>query len=166
MLIVADENIPLLDAFFRFRRDSPLPGRAIDAASVKDADVLLVRSVTKVDRQLLEGSRCALSAPAPSAPITWTWTTSRSRHPLEQRAGLQCPRRGRLRAGQPADPGRTRWRRAAKRVYGVVGAGEVGGRLVRVLHGLGWKVLVCDPLRQAAEGATTSASRPSSSSAT
>jgi erythronate-4-phosphate dehydrogenase len=34
----------------------------------------------------------------------------------------------------------------------VVGAGEVGGRLVKVLQGLGWKVLVCDPPRQAAEG--------------
>jgi erythronate-4-phosphate dehydrogenase len=40
----------------------------------------------------------------------------------------------------------------AERTYGVVGAGEVGGRLVKVLQGLGWKVLVCDPPRQASEG--------------
>ena len=40
----------------------------------------------------------------------------------------------------------------SERVYGVVGAGQVGERLVRVLHGLGWKVLVCDPPRQAREG--------------
>ena len=40
----------------------------------------------------------------------------------------------------------------AQRTYGVIGAGEVGGRLVRVLRDLGWKVQVCDPLRQAAEG--------------
>ncbi|MNI20221.1 Erythronate-4-phosphate dehydrogenase [compost metagenome] len=39
-----------------------------------------------------------------------------------------------------------------QRTYGVVGAGEVGGRLVKVLQGLGWKVLVCDPPRQTAEG--------------
>jgi erythronate-4-phosphate dehydrogenase len=39
-----------------------------------------------------------------------------------------------------------------QRTYGVVGAGEVGGRLVKVLQGLGWNVLVCDPPRQAAEG--------------
>ncbi|MNH02710.1 Erythronate-4-phosphate dehydrogenase [compost metagenome] len=38
------------------------------------------------------------------------------------------------------------------RTYGVVGAGEVGGRLVEVLRGLGWQVLVCDPPRQAREG--------------
>jgi len=40
----------------------------------------------------------------------------------------------------------------AARTYGVVGAGQVGGRLVKVLQGLGWKVLVCDPVRQTAEG--------------
>jgi len=38
-----------------------------------------------------------------------------------------------------------------QRTYGVVGAGEVGGRLVKVLKGLGWNVLVCDPPRQIAE---------------
>jgi erythronate-4-phosphate dehydrogenase len=40
----------------------------------------------------------------------------------------------------------------ATRTYGVIGAGQVGSRLVKVLRGLGWKVLVCDPPRQAAEG--------------
>jgi erythronate-4-phosphate dehydrogenase len=39
-----------------------------------------------------------------------------------------------------------------QRTYGIVGAGEVGGRLVKVLKGLGWNVRVCDPPRQAAEG--------------
>src|SRR5262245_46442374 len=47
MRIVADENIPLVDAFFgglgEIRR---LPGRAIDAAALADAELLLVRSVT------------------------------------------------------------------------------------------------------------------------
>ncbi|MNZ70612.1 Erythronate-4-phosphate dehydrogenase [compost metagenome] len=40
----------------------------------------------------------------------------------------------------------------AARTYGVVGAGQVGGRLVELLRGLGWNVLVCDPPRQAREG--------------
>ncbi len=39
-----------------------------------------------------------------------------------------------------------------QRTYGVVGAGQVGGRLTAVLKALGWKVLVCDPPRQSAEG--------------
>ena len=55
MLIVADENIPLLDAFFAgFGEIRRYPGRSIDRACVQDADVLLVRSVTNVDQALLD----------------------------------------------------------------------------------------------------------------
>lgn len=58
MLIVADENIPLLDSFFgdigEIRR---VNGRNLTPDQVKDADILLVRSVTRVDRHLLEGTR-------------------------------------------------------------------------------------------------------------
>jgi len=39
----------------------------------------------------------------------------------------------------------------ARRRFGVVGAGEVGGRLLEVLRGLGWDVRVCDPPRQVRE---------------
>ncbi|MDX1368128.1 MAG: 4-phosphoerythronate dehydrogenase, partial [Pseudomonas sp.] len=57
MQIVADENIPLLDEFFAgFGEIRRLPGRGIDAAAVADAELLLVRSVTRVDRALLEDS--------------------------------------------------------------------------------------------------------------
>ncbi|HWV08951.1 MAG TPA: 4-phosphoerythronate dehydrogenase, partial [Pseudomonas sp.] len=58
MRIVADENIPLLDEFFAgIGKIQRAPGRAIDRATLGDAEVLLVRSVTQVDRALLEGSR-------------------------------------------------------------------------------------------------------------
>jgi len=47
MLIVADENIPLLDAFFQgFGEIRRVPGRGIDRTMVEHADVLLVRSVS------------------------------------------------------------------------------------------------------------------------
>ena len=58
MRILADENIPLVKELF-----SPIgevvtaPGRAIDRAMLRGFDVLLVRSVTKVDEKLLSGSR-------------------------------------------------------------------------------------------------------------
>ena len=58
MLIVADENIPLLDEFFAgFGEIRRLPGRVIDAAAVRNADALLVRSVTPVSRELLAQSK-------------------------------------------------------------------------------------------------------------
>jgi erythronate-4-phosphate dehydrogenase len=57
MKIVADENIPLIDAFFSpLAEVIRLPGRTMTAADVKDADALIVRSVTKVNAALLSGS--------------------------------------------------------------------------------------------------------------
>ncbi|NIF18623.1 4-phosphoerythronate dehydrogenase PdxB [Pantoea sp. Cy-639] len=154
MLIVADENIPLLDAFFAgFGEIRRYPGRAIDAACVKDADVLLVRSVTRVDRQLLEGSRVR---------FVGTCTIGTDHLDLEHfaAAGIHwssapgCNARGVVDyvLGSLLTLAELEGVDLGQKVYGVVGAGEVGGRLVRVLHGLGWKVLVCDPVRQAAQG--------------
>ncbi|RLQ20206.1 DUF3410 domain-containing protein [Seongchinamella sediminis] len=55
--LVADENIPALEASFgsgvAVRR---LSGRQLTSADLADADILLVRSVTRVDAQLLAGS--------------------------------------------------------------------------------------------------------------
>ena len=154
MLIVADENIPLLDAFFKgFGEIRRYPGRSLDAASVKDADVLLVRSVTKVDRQLLEGSKVRFVG-------TCTIGTDHLDLDYFAQTGIHwssapgCNARGVVDyvLGSLLTLADLDGVALAQRTYGVVGAGEVGGRLVRVLHGLGWKVLVCDPLRQAAEG--------------
>lgn len=153
MLIVADENIPLLDAFFEgFGEIRRYPGRAIDAAMVRDADVLLVRSVTHVDRQLLEGSRVGFVG-------TCTIGTDHLDLDYFAQAGIHwssapgCNARGVVDyvLGSLLTLAELDGAELGQRVYGVVGAGEVGGRLVRVLRGLGWKVLVCDPLREGHE---------------
>ena len=154
MLIVADENIPLLDAFFAgFGEIRRYPGRAIDAACVRDADVLLVRSVTRVGRQLLQGSQVRFVG-------TCTIGTDHLDLDYFNQAGIQwssapgCNARGVVDyvLGSLLTLAELDGVALNQRVYGVVGAGEVGGRLVRVLRGLGWKVLVCDPLRAAGEG--------------
>jgi len=57
MRIVCDENIPLAEHYFAPLGElSFYPGREISAEHVRDADVLLVRSITKVDERLLKGS--------------------------------------------------------------------------------------------------------------
>ncbi|MFK0088354.1 4-phosphoerythronate dehydrogenase PdxB [Pseudomonas sp. NPDC090755] len=154
MLIVADENIPLLDAFFAgFGEIRRYPGRAIDAACVRDADVLLVRSVTRVDRALLEGSKVRFVG-------TCTIGTDHLALDYFAEAGIQwssapgCNARGVVDyvLGSLLTLAELDGAELSQRTYGVVGAGEVGGRLVEVLRGLGWKVLVCDPPRQAREG--------------
>lgn len=154
MLIVADENIPLIDEFFAsFGEIRRFPGRAIDRAAVEQADVLLVRSVTQVDRQLLEGS-----------PVRFVGTCTIGTDHLDldyfQQAGISwssapgCNARGVVDyvLGSLLTLAEIEGADLAQRCYGVVGAGEVGGRLIKVLRGLGWQVLVCDPQRQAAEG--------------
>ena len=58
MLIIADENMPFVREWFApFGTVRTLPGRALTADQVRDADALLVRSVTRVNRELLQGSR-------------------------------------------------------------------------------------------------------------
>ncbi len=55
--ILADANIPLAtEAFGGFGEVRQLPGHAITSAELAGADVLLVRSVTKVGEALLAGS--------------------------------------------------------------------------------------------------------------
>lgn len=55
--IVADENIPALEIFESLGPVIRLPGRTMSSVDVAEADVLLVRSVTKVNASLLSGSR-------------------------------------------------------------------------------------------------------------
>ncbi|KPY61986.1 Erythronate-4-phosphate dehydrogenase [Pseudomonas syringae pv. solidagae] len=154
MRIVADENIPLLDAFFaHFGEIHRLPGRAMDRAAVADADILLVRSVTAVTRELLEGS-----------PVRFVGTCTIGTDHLDldwfQQAGIQwasapgCNARGVVDyvLGSLLTLAEIEGVDLAQRTYGVVGAGQVGARLISVLKALGWNVLVCDPPRQAGEG--------------
>lgn len=154
MRILADENIPLAEAFFGAQGEiRRVPGRAIDRAALGDAEVLLVRSVTQVDRELLEGSAvrfvgtCTIGTDHldlgyfAEAGIAWSSAPGcNARGVVDWVLGSLLA----LAEAHGADLG--------KRRYGVVGAGQVGGRLVDVLRGLGWDVRVCDPPRQAAEG--------------
>jgi len=153
MHILADENIPLVEAFFaehgEIRR---MHGRTINRAALGDSEVLLVRSVTRVDRELLEGSRVRFVG-------TCTIGTDHLDLDYFEDVGIAwasapgCNARGvvdyvlgsllALAEGEGVELADLR--------YGVVGAGEVGGRLVEVLRGLGWNVRVCDPPRQARE---------------
>src|SRR5690606_18301058 len=151
---VADENIPLLDEFFAaFGEIRRHPGRAIDRAALGDAEVLLVRSVTRVDRALLEGSRvrfvgtCTIGTDHldldyfAAAGIAWS-----SAPRCTARGVVACVLGGLLALAERTG------RQLPDLTCGVVAAGKVGGRLVEVLRGRGWDVRVCDPPRQAAEG--------------
>jgi erythronate-4-phosphate dehydrogenase len=154
MLIVADENIPLLDAFFKdFGEIRRVPGRSIDRDTVAQADVLLVRSVSRVNRALLEGSNVRFVG-------TCTIGTDHLDLDYFAEAGIRwasapgCNARGVVDyvLGSLMTLAEIEGADLRQRTFGVVGAGQVGGRLINVLKGLGWDVKVCDPPRQAVEG--------------
>lgn len=155
MKIVIDDKIPYLHGQVERLFDEVvyLPGAAIGPADVRDADALMVRTRTRCDRRLLEGSRVRFVATATigydhldtawldAAGIGWTNcpgcnATSVAQYVesaviLMEREGLLSPRGS---------------------VAGIVGAGHVGGAVAGVLRARGYEVLLNDPPREAAEG--------------
>jgi len=147
MKIVADENIPLLaEAFGPLGEVVALPADAITPQTVADADALLVRSVTPVGPDLLDGSRVRFVATA-TIGIDHVDTAY-----LERR-GIGFASAQGSNARSVAEYvlaallvlARRRGRRLADLAVGVVGVGNVGGRLARMLEGLGVRVLRNDP---------------------
>ncbi len=145
--IVADANIPHAEAVFGgAARVRSLPGAAIDSEAVADADVLLVRSVTRVDERLLAGSSVRFVGSA----------TIGTDH--VDRAYLDA--RGIAFAHAPGSNAESvveyvmaallavhaeRGERLRGKTVGVVGCGQIGGRLARRLPALGVRVLRNDP---------------------
>ena len=145
--IVADENIPFAkEAFSHLGRVRLTPGRAMTAAVVKDADVLLVRSVTRVDRALLHGSAVRMVATA-------TIGTDHIDLDYLQQHGIAFASAAGSNANSVAEwltaallaiAEREKFRLAGK-VIGVVGVGNVGSKVVRKCQALGLTVLQNDP---------------------
>jgi len=150
MLIVADENIPLLDSFFgdmgEIRRVS---GRSMSGEDVRDADILLARSVTRVNRELLEGSRVRFVG-------TTTIGTDHVDLDWLEQAGIRFSAAPGCNANSVAEyvlsvlslhaerRGLSDWSQLS---VGIVGVGNVGGELARKLDRLGFDVRLCDPPR-------------------
>ena len=149
MRLVADENIPLLDDFFApFGDIVRLPGRAIDRAALIDADILLVRSVTPVTPALLRGTpvrfvgTCTIGTDHLDLPGLAAAGVSVASAPGCNARGvveyvLSCLLTLAERTGES-------WR---DRTVGILGVGEVGGRLASTLEALGVRCLRCDPPR-------------------
>jgi erythronate-4-phosphate dehydrogenase len=151
--IVVDENIPLArEVFGVFGEVTLASGRKIDARVVAPADILIVRSVTRVDEALLAGSRVRFVGTATIG------TDHVDRAYLERRAiafasAPGCNARSvaeyvvaallELEVDLQRD-----WR---GRTIGVVGVGNVGRRVAQLAAVLGLEVLSCDPPRAALE---------------
>lgn len=150
MKIYADENMPFVEAFFSYipnAQVSRFAGRACQASTIADADVLLVRSVTDVNESLLSEAKNLkfvgtatigtdhvdqaylaargipfASSPGCNAASVGQYVLSAIKV-LEQRYGFSLQ----------------------DKFVGIVGAGNTGSALANLLDGLGVKYILCDP---------------------
>ncbi|MEM8498825.1 MAG: 4-phosphoerythronate dehydrogenase [Pseudomonadota bacterium] len=152
--LLADENLAGLEQYFGSNIElRTLPGRTLSAADIRDADALLVRSVTQIDEQLLSGSSVRFVGSATigidhvdleylhNADITFCNAPGSN---ADSVADYVCSAISALvpEPGQIAD---------ANLRAGVIGLGQVGGRVAKRLTALGYEVTAYDPfLNQAA----------------
>ncbi len=149
MKIVADENIPLLNAFFTDIAQGDiksLAGRDITQKDLVNTDILLVRSITKVNAALLKGTSVKFVG-------TCTIGTDHLDIPYLQAQGIQyanapgCNAQGVVEyvLSVLITLGERRQCAWQSLSVGIVGAGNVGGRLYETLKKLGLKVCAYDP---------------------
>jgi len=153
MKIVADSNIPFArEAFAALGEVQLVPGRQIDAATVRDADVLLVRSVTPVGAALLNGSRVRFIATATIGTdhIDLNYLGGRNIG-FASAEGSNANSVAEYVVAALLELAHRRKFRLRDKTLGVVGVGAIGTRVVRYAEALGMRVLQNDPPRQRAE---------------
>jgi erythronate-4-phosphate dehydrogenase len=145
--IVADANIPLLaQAFGPLGDVTALPADRLTPEAVRQADALLVRSVTKVNAALLEGSGVKFVATATIGVdhIDEAYLESRGIG-FASAAGSNARSVAEyVLAALTVLAERGRWRLRDK-TLGIVGCGNVGGRLAGLAQAAGLRVLMNDP---------------------
>ena len=154
MKIVVDRNVPFLEGVFEpYAEIVYMDGREISHEDVKDADALIIRTRTRCDAALLEGTSVSMIATATIGTDHIDMDYCRSKGIMVHNAE-GCSAGGVLRYVFSALYG-VASRKAIKLndfVFGVVGVGNVGGRVAALAEYLGFKVLRCDPPRALREG--------------
>lgn len=159
MRIVVDANVPAAEACFGALGEVVrLPGREIEAVALRDADALVVRSITRVDRAMIETARRAGSRLGFVGSCT-IGTDHIEREVLSEH-GIAFASAPGCNAEAVVDyvlgslltlAEREGWQLADRRV-GIVGVGNVGGRLLGRLTAMGIHCLACDPPRVEGQG--------------
>lgn len=149
MNVIVDDKIPYIRGQIEQLADNVryLPGSSISSEDVHDADVLIVRTRTRCDRSLLEGSKVKLivtatigydhidTAYCDLAGIRWT------NCPGCNANSVCCYVHHALEATERLNSSYT---------IGIVGVGHVGSLVAADLEASGMNVFLCDPPREAA----------------
>lgn len=152
MKVIVDSHIPyikgLLEPYADVQYREP---QAITPDAVRDADALIVRTLTRCDRQLLEHSRVQFIATATigfdhidtdycrQRGITWTNAPG-------------CNAQGVCDYVETALDYVENLQGNRRQTIGIVGVGHIGSLVAQMAERKGYTVLLNDPLRAAAEG--------------
>ncbi|KTA75471.1 4-phosphoerythronate dehydrogenase [Aeromonas salmonicida] len=155
MKIVVDENMPhALELFAEFGEVIPLPGRQMQAADLQDADVLLVRSVTRVDAALLATSprlRFVGTATIGTDHVDKALLAARN-IPFFSAPGCNKYSVGDYVLSALLVLAERHELNLSEMSLAVIGAGNTGECVARKAESLGMRVLRCDPPRARAAG--------------
>ncbi len=147
MIIAVDDAIPYWDqAFLPLGEVRPFHGRNLRPSDLRDADALIVRTVTKVDASLLEGTSVQFVG---SATIGMDHVDTS----YLERQGIRFSNAAGCNANAVADyvtaallvmANRLGWELRGKSIA-IIGVGNVGSRVEKRARALGMEVFLCDP---------------------
>lgn len=154
MIIVADRSIPFIEGVFEpYGEVRYLDGHSIGRKDIADADALLIRTRTKCNAGLLEGS-----------PVRIIATTSIGTDHIDQaycrKKGIYITNASGCNAGGVMNYVLSALYGTAARksislegaTLGIIGVGNSGKKIEHAARLLGFKLLLCDPPRAEKEG--------------
>jgi len=144
---VADQQILFArEAFSSFGEVQLVDGRSIDRQHIKDADVLLVRSVTKVNESLLKGSNIKFVGSATSGiDHIDTDYLKKSNITFTHALGSNARSVAEYILSSLLVTAEQQGFSLKEKTVGIIGCGQVGSRVKRFMDVLGVKCLLNDP---------------------
>lgn len=154
MKFVVDRAIPFLEGLLEsFAEVEYLSGGAFTPSAIADADALIIRTRTRCNKALLAGSNVRLIATA-TIGFDHIDTQYCLRHDIRIATAAGCNARGVLQwvGAALAFLAHTQGWQPQQRTLGIVGVGHVGELVREYALAWGFRVVCCDPPRQAREG--------------
>jgi len=150
MKIIADENMPYVDALFGYLgKIEYVNGRTLTPKQVEDADVLLVRSVTKVNAALINNAhklKFVGSATIGTDHVDVEYLSTRNIY-FTNAPGCNATAVGEYAFIAMLELAQRFGESLAGKVVGIVGAGNTGTAAAKCMQAYGLKVLLCDPIK-------------------
>lgn len=154
MKIVADKHVPFLEGVFEpYGEVVYIDGREINHNDIVDADALIIRTRTKCNAELLEGTKVSMIATA-TIGMDHIDLDYCKEHNIEVHNAQGCNAGGVMQYVFSALYGIAA-RKGIKlddATIGIIGVGHVGKKIEEMARHLGFKVLLCDPPRAEEEG--------------